>query len=42
MCIIIPFDCSVENEIDGQCFLELTETDVKELVKPLGVVKKII
>ncbi len=31
-----------ENQIDGESFLELTESDIKELVKPLGVVKKII
>ena len=30
------------NMIDGEAFLELTEVDVKELVKPLGVVKKIL
>jgi hypothetical protein len=28
--------------IDGESFMELTEVDIKELVKPLGVVKKII
>lgn len=32
----------IANEIDGRDFLELTENDVKELVKPLGQVKKII
>lgn len=32
----------VENEIDGQCFIELKESELKELVKPLGVVKKIL
>ena len=33
---------STENEIDGASFLELTETDIKEIVKPLGIVKKIL
>ncbi len=31
----------LENEIDGESFLELTESDVQKLVKSLGVVKKI-
>lgn len=31
-----------ENQVDGESFLELAESDVKELVKPLGVVKKIV
>jgi hypothetical protein len=31
-----------ENEIDGAAFLELTESDVKDLVNPLGIVKKVI
>ena len=31
-----------ENEIDGASFLELTEADIKEIVKPLGIVKKIL
>ncbi|XP_064403971.1 uncharacterized protein LOC135349363 isoform X1 [Halichondria panicea] len=31
-----------DNEIDGEAFLELTENDIKELVKPLGVVKKLV
>ena len=30
-----------ENEIDGDCFLELTESDIKGLVPKLGLVKKI-
>ena len=33
---------STENKIDGDCFLELTEADVKEMVKPIGTVKKIL
>ena len=32
----------IENEIDGAAFQELTECDVKYLVKPLGIVKKVI
>lgn len=41
--IMLPL-CFAENEIDGQSFLELTESEVKELLKPfkLGVFKKII
>lgn len=31
-----------DNEIDGEAFLDLTEGDVKEIVKPLGQVKKIM
>ena len=31
--------CFTENEIDGESFLDLTEGDIKELVKLLGVVK---
>ena len=31
-----------ENEIDGAAFLELTESDVKGMVRPLGTVKKIM
>lgn len=31
-----------ENQIDGAGFLDLTEPDIKELIKPLGIVKKIV
>ena len=31
-----------ENKVDGEAFLELTEQDVKEMIKPLGQVKKIM
>ena len=31
-----------ENEIDGESFLELTEEDIAKLVKPLGIVKKML
>ena len=31
-----------ENQIDGKSFLELSEPDIKEIVKPIGVVKKIM
>lgn len=31
-----------DNQVDGECFLELSESDVKEIVKPLGIVKKIL
>lgn len=32
----------LDNEIDGEAFLDLSEKDVKEIVKPLGQVKKIM
>ena len=31
----------LEDQIDGEAFCELTEEDVKAIVKPLGVVKRI-
>lgn len=31
-----------ENKIDGESFLELSEEDIKTMVKPLGIVKKIL
>ena len=31
-----------DNEIDGQSFLDLSENDAKETVKPLGQVKRIM
>ena len=31
-----------ENKIDGESFLELCEADVKEMVKPIGIIKKIM
>ena len=31
-----------ENEIDGAAFFELTEKDVKEMIKPMGQIKKIM
>ena len=33
---------STRNKIDGARFLELTEADIKEIVKPLGIMKKIL
>ena len=39
---IFVFMCFTENQIDGESFLDLTEGDIKEVVKPLGVVKKIV
>lgn len=36
------YNICAENEIDGSAFLDLTEADVKELIKPLGTVKRII
>ena len=36
------FPFVADNQIDGECFLELSESEVKELVKPLGIVKKIL
>lgn len=32
----------LENEIDGEAFCELSETDIKAIIKPLGIVKRII
>ena len=32
----------LDNEIDGPAFIELTENDIKTMIKPLGVVKKIL
>ena len=32
----------LENQINGESFLELTESDVKEMVKPIGVVKEVV
>lgn len=31
-----------DNEIDGQCFTELTLPEIKEIIKPLRVVKNIV
>ena len=31
-----------DEQIDGAAFMELSESDVKSLVKPLGQVKKIV
>lgn len=41
-CFSYPFLSNIENEIDGSAFMELTEADIKQLIKPIGVVKKII
>lgn len=37
--LLFPY---TENKIDGESFRELYEADVKEMVKPVGVVKKIM
>lgn len=39
--IIFIFLVYIVNEIDGEAFLELSEDDIKEIIKPLGVVKKV-
>lgn len=31
-----------ENEIDGEAFFDLTEQDVKDMINPLGQVKKVM
>lgn len=31
---------TLENEIDGACFLELTEEDIRSTVPKIGVIKK--
>ena len=36
--LLLPID----NEIDGECFIELSDAEVKELIKPLGIAKKVI
>ena len=40
--MILVLFVSIDNDIDGVTFSELTEDDVKAIVKPLVVVKKII
>ena len=35
------FTCDLDNYIDGKEFLLLTEKEVKEMVPPLGLAKKI-
>ena len=40
--IQIIFYFSIENLVDGEAFLSLTEADFKEIVPPIGVVKKIL
>ena len=42
--LVLPSTISSDsdNQIDGETFLELTEADVKEMVKPIGIVKKIM
>ena len=32
----------LENEIDGASFCELTEQEIKSMIKPIGVVKRIL
>ena len=32
----------LENHVDAESFLELTENEIKQLIKPLGVVKKLV
>ncbi len=36
------FYCILDNYIDGTEFLSLTETDMKSLVPPIGLAKKIL
>ena len=33
--------CSTDNEIDGRSFIDLSWSEVRELVKPLGIAKKL-
>ena len=40
--ILVISAFSKDNEIDGPAFCELTEEEIKQMVKPLGVVKRII
>ena len=39
MCIS---SCILENEVDGEGFLLLTDEDIGDMVKPLGVRRKLI
>ena len=32
----------LENEVDGMAFFDLSEGDIKAMIKPLGIVKKLI
>ena len=42
MCFLC-LSCRVsDNYIDGQEFMKLTETEVKEMVPPIGLAKKIL
>ena len=41
-CVLAAVYVSLEQEIDGEAFLELTEVDVKDMIKPLGQVKKVM
>jgi len=34
--------CSADQEIDGEAFLDLTESDIKLLTDKLGLVKKLL
>ena len=36
------FFLTVENDIDGETFLELSEDDIRSVVPKLGAVKKIV
>ena len=41
--LCLEFLCAnADNEIDGETFLELTESEIKSLVSKLGVFKKIM
>ena len=34
-------DCGADNYIDGNAFVTLTSEEIKEMVPPIGLVKKI-
>lgn len=41
--VFLCLSCRVsDNYIDGQEFMKLTETEVKEMVPPIGLAKKIL
>lgn len=40
--LFLTVDCSLENYIDGNEFLTLEENDVKTLIPPMGLARKII
>ena len=40
--VLCPLSTPAENFIDGTMFFELEEDDIRAIIKPLGLVKKVI